>query len=384
MEDKAKYFLNRKETKTYISKLFQYDAQSEPLRNVQMVMEGSDIVHLGEIEGAMCLRLTGKVRKTQVTAVVSQDDNEVRRLTFQTFQSRKNGSIQGYDEHSFTFRDDEFYRLLNFLEQIKFTNLTNHAKFQIEDISTQPGPKAIIDSSERAIVEQIREMDPRKRDSVIQGLSGSLTSEEINVLLGRKNGLQEFEKQFAVSDWSEPKWQDFFERNQWVFGYGLDYRVMHPFEREAVVGRAGTDNKNKPIVDFLQTFKDYTVLVEIKRPDTRIFKSAKGGRAGTWEFSSEFTGAVSQILQQKAEWLACAQGGDHWSKDGTRKLEARTRNSKTILVVGSLQEFEEPDNARDTQIKRDTFELFRRDLKNIDILTFDELLERARFITSNT
>jgi hypothetical protein len=32
---------------------------------------------------------------------------------------------------------------------------------------------------------------------------------------------------------------------------------------------------------------------------------------------------------------------------------------------------------------RDTFELFRRDLRTIDILTFDELFERAQFITRN-
>jgi len=30
---------------------------------------------------------------------------------------------------------------------------------------------------------------------------------------------------------------------------------------------------------------------------------------------------------------------------------------------------------------RDTFELFRRENRSIDIVTFDELLERARFIT---
>ena len=29
----------------------------------------------------------------------------------------------------------------------------------------------------------------------------------------------------------------------------------------------------------------------------------------------------------------------------------------------------------------DTFELFRRECRGIDIVTYDELLERARFIT---
>ena len=91
------------------------------------------------------------------------------------------------------------------------------------------------------------------------------------------------------------------------------------------------------------SFTDYTVLVEIERPDTPIFRAATsgvGGRAGTRAFSAELTGAVSQILEQKAEWLAFAAGGEHFTRDGTRRLEARTRNAKTILVIGSRREFE--------------------------------------------
>jgi hypothetical protein len=52
-----------------------------------------------------------------------------------------------------------------------------------------------------------------------------------------------------------------------------------------------------------------------------------------------------------------------------------------ILVIGSSREFEDDAQARDAAIKRDTFELFRRESRTIDIITYDELLERARFIT---
>jgi len=62
-------------------------------------------------------------------------------------------------------------------------------------------------------------------------------------------------------------------------------------------------------------------------------------------------------------------------------LEARTRNAKSILVIGSMDEFTRSGNLRDERVMRDTFELFRRDMRSIDIVTFDELLERARFIT---
>ncbi|MEQ9066793.1 MAG: Shedu immune nuclease family protein, partial [Gimesia chilikensis] len=234
-------------------------------------------------------------------------------------------------------------------------------------------------ASDRQIVERLRLMSQQERFSLISGLASSLTQEEVNILLGRRQGLQEYEEHMRTGDWCEADWQDFFERHQWVFGYGLDYRVMRQFDREMTVGAGGTDNRNKPIVDFLMTFKDYTVLVEIKKPDTPIFKSPRGGRAGTWEFSPEFMSSISQVLEQKAEWLAFAQSGEHLDKSGTM-LEARTRNARTILVIGSSEEFLRAGNTRDTRIMTDTFELLRRETRSIDIVTFDVLLERARFI----
>ena len=383
MDEDEKYFYKiRKEGKTYISKVFEFNALNPVrIRNIRMVMEGSDSLHFGELEGAMCLRLTGEKRKTQVTALVSQDDQKIQRLSLQKYQSRKDGSIQGYEKDEFTFRLDEFRKLLAFLDQIKFIDLSNERTIKIEDISRQAGPKTIIDASDRNIVKRIQQMDKGQRDTILEALRGSLTPEDVNLLLGRRQALDEFSKQLKAGNWVESDWQDFFEREQWVFGYGLDYRIMRHFDREMTVGSGGgTDNRNKPIVDFLESFTDYTVLVEIKRPDTKIFKLSRGGRAGTWEFSAEFISAVSQIIQQKAEWLSFAQNGDHWNKDGV-KLTARTRNTKSILVIGSRNEF--ANNERDAQIMRDTFELFRLENRTIDILTFDELFERAQFIIRN-
>lgn len=382
MSDESEYnfFKLRKAAKTYVSKVFSFNTRNpERVRQVRIIVEGSDELHLGEIEGAMCLRLTGNTRKTQVSALVTQDEQEIKRLTLQTFKSRAGGWIEGVEKDAFTFRDDEFARLLSFLHQIRFVDMSNDQNFQIEDISSRAGPKAIIDASDRNLVERIRNMAGGQRDAVLRELQQSLTDDEVNTLLGRKQGLEEFENQISGS-WSEAEWQDFFEREEWVFGYGLDYRIMRQFSREATVGSGGTDNQNRPVIDFLMTFTDYTVLVEIKRPSTPIFKPMKGGRAGTWEFTSDFTSAVSQILEQKAEWSSFAEAGDHYDKVSGRRLGARTRNARCILVIGSRKEFEAASNEREGNLKRDTFELFRRECRSIDIVTFDELLERAQFI----
>lgn len=387
MSDESDYefFRLRKDGKTYISKLFNYNAHDdERRRSVRMVLSNNDSVTLGEIEGALCLRLTGEKRKTQVTAIVTQDDRQVRRLSPQTFKSRAGDWYEGFEKDEFTFREDEFQRLLEFLNKIQFVDLSNPETFQIEDVSMSKGPKAIIDAPDRNIVQRLKAMTVGERASLVNSLKDSLTEDEVNILLGRRHGMETFAAQMASGEWKETDWQAFFEKEQWVFGYGLDYRIMRSFDREMVVGSGGTDNQNKPTVDFLMTFTDYTVIVEIKKPDTRIFRPSRGGRAGTWEFTPEFTGAVSQILEQKAEWTSFAQSTEHYSKDGTRRLEARTRNARSILVIGSTSEFETASTPRDANIMRDTFELFRRETRTIDIVTFDELLGRARFITKNT
>lgn len=381
-DDEREFFKLRNQGKTYISKVFNFGTHNlEEIRNVWMVLEGSDSIVLGEIKGALCLRLTGANRKTQVTALVTQDEKRRKRLSFQTFRSRSGDWYETSDKHEFTFRDDEFDRLLEFLNQIQFVDLSNRERFSIEDISTRAGPKAIIDASDRGIVERMRGMTEQQRKEYLRAIHNTLTADEVNVLLGRKQGLEEYERQLAQDSWGEGNWQDFFEREQWVFGYGLDYRIMRQFDREMKVGVGGSDNKNQPIIDFLMSFREYTVLVEIKKPNTPIFRARRGGRAGTWEFSPEFMGAVSQIVEQKAEWLAFSQTGEHYDKAGREKLTARTRSARSILVIGSKEEFAKSGNARDAVVMADTFELFRQECRSIDIITYDELLERARFIT---
>jgi len=149
-ESEYEYFKLRRQAKTYISKVFTFGLNPERVCWVRMVVEGNDRVLLGEINGALCLRLTGNIRKTQVAALITQDDKELKRLTLQTFKTRAGDWIEAVEKDEFSFRADEFSRLLDFLSKIKFIDLSNQENFQIEDISTKAGPKAIIDASDRA------------------------------------------------------------------------------------------------------------------------------------------------------------------------------------------------------------------------------------------
>lgn len=379
--DDAFYFNLRKEGKIYVSEVFSFPNQVNEIRNVKIVFENSTIVIAGEVNGLLALRQSQQ-KKQQIIALISQDDKQVKRLTFQRFDVRKSGDIATTEENSFTFRADEFNKLISFLKSLEFIDFSNRANFQIEDLSSNTGNKAIVDSIEKNFLSILRNVKGEQRTELLNQIKDNLSKEDIQLLLGRKEALTEFNTQLSGLEWNEPDWQRFFESQKWIFGYGLDYRFMTQFDREMNVSAVGTDNKEKVILDFLMTFNDFTVTVEIKRPDTPIFNS-KSNRSGAWSFHSDFFDAVSQVLEQKTEWHILGQNNNLYNKEGTQKLSKRTRDAKAILVIGNKSEFLSINNVREREIKQDTFELFRRDSRNLEIITYDELYARACFIVTN-
>lgn len=108
----------------------------------------------------------------------------------------------------------------------------------------------------------------------------------------------------------EKVWQHFFQKNPWIFGYGLDYRYMSILQREFHASSTDADGSGSVICDYLMADKRFTVFVEIKRPDTELFRASRPQRASTWGLSHELTDAVSQVLEQKAiGQLRLEQGG---------------------------------------------------------------------------
>ncbi len=66
-----------------------------------------------------------------------------------------------------------------------------------------------------------------------------------------------------------------FKRNSWIFGYGLDYRFLSILQKEASVSSVDLDGKNEVKADFLLGDNNFTVIVELKRPDTSLFEKDK-------------------------------------------------------------------------------------------------------------
>jgi hypothetical protein len=181
---------------------------------------------------------------------------------------------------------------------------------------------------------------------------------------------------------NEIAWQYFFEKNAWIFGYGLDYRFQNILQREFSASDTDGAGKEQVNADFLIGDNHYTTFVELKTPDTELFTNVKN-RSNSWCLSSNLTYAVSQILEQKASGQIKLEGIIHDSLGEI--ISQKSYDSKCVLIIGNLENEikKTDDSAKIRQIKKKTFELFRRNSRNIEIITFDELYDRASYIVNN-
>lgn len=186
----------------------------------------------------------------------------------------------------------------------------------------------------------------------------------------RKNALQEFENAISL-DKNEAYWQKFLSTNEWIFGYGLSYYMLSILTEQVYVGGKDINGTNGRFCDYISATNGdarFTVLVEIKKPQTPLID--KQDRNRSYPMSKELTMAVSQVLGYCDSWI---RGANENTFDFERENNLTTANPKGIIVIGNTNELDNSDKKR-------SFELFRRNLHNVEIITYDELLARARYI----
>jgi len=194
--------------------------------------------------------------------------------------------------------------------------------------------------------------------------------------------INEFEKkhQKTISEKSKDEitWQYFFNKNPWIFGYGLDYRFQNILQKEFSASDTDASGKGQVNTDFLIGDNNFTTFVEIKKPETDIFDDKN--RSGSWKFSKDLTYAVSQILEQKARGEIKIETTRNLSLSNGEYLKQHSYDSKCILIFGNLEKEILDYNETKRDILKKTFELYRRNSRNIEILTYDELYCRAEHI----
>ena len=287
---------------------------------------------------------------------------------------------------------EEIIKLKKFLQGIQDIPIASKVKRQITDFDLD---EILLTQS------QIRKIIIDNPDLFFDIVKNDITKSDIIALGYRKKQLEVFNK--LLTDWNyfnnyknqtsidkdELVWQSFFEKNTWIFGYGLNYIFTTNLEGkklEQVVKGFDFHSSGKRTDALLKTRGIISALcfVEIKKHNTPLVYHAKQYRADCWRISDELSGSISQLQKTVQKSIKTLQTKiDLYDNIGNPTGEELfLYNPKSYIVIGNLNEFKTDSGVNEE--KYSSFEMFRNSLKQPEIITFDELYERAKYIVKSS
>lgn len=266
------------------------------------------------------------------------------------------------------------------------------------------GALAVVSAAERQLIEVMAGVP---KDDVVAALEATLEDDlderDIALLTGRRAALAKFERLLTVPDYfgseqqrlgasagSEKVWQAFFESNQWIFGYGLQLvscDAISDERLETIVSGSDVFEPAGKRTDALMRTRGRVsglLFCEIKTPGARLTHEAEY-RSAVYEPARDLRGGIAQLqktihkvsLKATANYHRMTQVSGSPTGD-----EVSIIHPRGVVIVGMLSEFEEAHGVNYERFA--SFELFRNSLHGIEVVTFDELFERARFIVEHT
>lgn len=166
----------------------------------------------------------------------------------------------------------------------------------------------------------------------------------------------------------ESHWQTFFEQNKFVLSMAFARPVQLTHTQFHAKGSTLT-GAGARIGDFL--FKEYgqaLAIVEIKTPETALQKGTAYRGQDVFGPDAELSGALTQVLFQQSElrqrWMTHVHDNPALRRSGADVI-------RCVVVAGRM-----PTDP----IKLRSFEVFRNACKDVEIITFDELLAKLEFL----
>ena len=383
--DENEYDKNRRTDKTYLSPSLPAFGQAG--RSVRIATKAFQAPHdyaFVKVRDEVVLRHHEGSKKV-VKATFFEDNRAVRVLNIQGFSA----ATEKPHNASFAFIGEEIGTLVEFINNIQSMPLEGPAGVNAFDTQLR---KVILSRDQAsALLEQNEEV-------LAEALRSKVTKEDIVAVGYRKKQLDTFYRRLDepayFATWAdklklspEAMWQKFFEKNTWMFGYGLGYLFLSALDDrklEQVVQGHSLSNYGKRADGVMKTRGAISNLcfIEIKTHETALL-ATKPYRKGCWAPSGDLSGAVAQVqgtVHAAVESIGASFTGSDGEGNPTGE-EAFNFQPKSYLVVGNLQQFVGDHGVNTEQVK--SFELYRRSTASPEIITFDELYERARYIVNH-
>lgn len=400
MVDDYEYFRNKRPDRLYLSrslseKQYRTDASGQiqhferPFRVVSKVVDGAESHQFFKDGRQVSLRITEGARQ-EIVAKFYEDTRGVFTLQIQRYTVESGSPHKTY----FTFNNDEIATLYNFLRNIEVLPLRDELSAKLDDTFVS----SLVLTRQQAL--DLLASQPDLMDELVRT---KVSARDVAELGHRRQQLSEFaqllkddayfearREKLGPNNGPESVWQTFFESNTWIFGYGLNYVLNSPLagaKLETAVKGHDFLGSGKRVDALLKTQGLISALSfgEIKTHKSDLLKQVVHPyRKECWQVSDELAGGVAQVQRSVQASLATIRSRIEL-KDASGAPTGETLfmyQPRSFLVIGSLSEFRAAHGINED--KYSSFELFRRSLNAPEIVTFDELYERAKYIVEST
>lgn len=389
MEDED-YIENKRSDMIYVSSPFKIGfAKDKDAHYVSRVFDDAERSAFDFVNGEIVIRATHK-SKIQVKAVVTTDEHSIKSVTIQSFRLYKKDGWRPEKEFAFNLYGHELRAFIDFIDVATKMDLSTPRRMKLDSEAM----------SHLDLDDAVKQWIASNPEALKEIVDSQLTSGDVVAVAYRKKQIEVFERLLSDEAYFakcladkrfhgsvEAVWQGFFEANRWIFGYGLFHLSIEGFsgvKLEQIVSGAAVATAGKKIDALMRTRGRVgsIALIEIKKHTTPLLVD-KAYRSRAWAPSEELSGAVAQMLAS-VDGLERQYGEQFSMKDkqgnpsGEHALIARPRS---VVVCGSLSEFMTEHGVNQDKFR--SFELYRRHLVSPDIVTYDELLERARLIVES-
>ena len=163
----------------------------------------------------------------------------------------------------------------------------------------------------------------------------------------------------------ENKWQTFLNENPFILTLAFGYPIIK-VQNQAWVGGRKLSGSGEKIADFAvkNSMTNNIAIIDIKTPQEQLLNK-KPFRDGVYTPSSALSGSVNQMLDQKYQF----ERNVAQIKENSRIHNIESYSVHCCLIIGTML-------LSNDEIK--SFEHFRQNSKNVEIVTFDELLEKLK------
>lgn len=380
MADDRTYHDSKSPLKTYVSRPVAIKGD-DALRIASKVFDSAtDFDHAFE-NGSAVLHATHGGRR-EIVAKFWENERGLQVLTIRAYRDGKSSG-----EIHFSFVGGQIRRLIDFLDSIRSMPIVGNKSFSFMDFEL---------SRLELSHEQLKELLRGNPALLAQIVRSEVTIGDVQALGYRREQLRQFERLMREPNFFEAQkqrigvrrgedvWQRYFEANKWIFGFGLSLVVLGALEGRAleqIVRGASVSGVGKRSDAVLKTRGIVSSLsfAEIKKHDTELL-ARPPYRSGTYVPSAELVGAVAQSQSTVHAALADIHGRlDPVFEGGDPTGEILYGiKPRSFVIAGQLSEFKTEHGINEEKFR--SFELYRRSLREPEVITFDELYHRARYI----